>query len=53
MPQLKEGNHYNVIKGVLYRSGNTTCFFFFLTKQNFPLQIFKNKIHKTLRSLEV
>ena len=25
--QQKEGNHYSVIKGLLYRSGDTACFF--------------------------
>ena len=44
VPQQEEGNHYSIIKGVLYRSGDATCFFHFqgvslfvyqLTKQNF------------------
>ena len=26
-PQQEQGNHYSVIKGVLCRSGDTTCFF--------------------------
>ena len=39
-PQQEVGNHYSVVKGVLYRSGNTTCFF----KQN---KTFHNKFSKT------
>ena len=27
--QQEEGNHYSVIKGVLYRSGDATCFLIF------------------------
>ena len=27
VPQQEERNHHNVIKGVLYRSGNASCFF--------------------------
>ena len=30
VPQQEEGNHYIVIKGVLYRSGDATCFLVFL-----------------------
>ena len=29
VPQQEERNHYSVIKGVLYRSGDATCFFIF------------------------
>ena len=29
VPQQGEENHYSVIKGVLYRSGDATCFFIF------------------------
>ena len=29
VPQQEEGNHYSVIKGVLYRSGDASCFFIF------------------------
>ena len=29
VPQKEEGNHYSVIQGVLYRSGDATCFFLF------------------------
>ena len=29
VPQQKEGNHYSAVKGVLYRSGDATCFFIF------------------------
>ena len=28
--QQQEGNHYSVIKGVLYRSDDATCFFLLL-----------------------
>ena len=28
VPQQEEGNHYSVIQGVLYRSGDATCFLF-------------------------
>ena len=29
VPQQEEGNHYSVIKEVIYRSGDATFFFFF------------------------
>ena len=29
VPQQEEGNHYSLIKGVLYRSDDTNCFFIF------------------------
>ena len=29
VPQQKERNHYSVIKGVLYCSGDPACFFIF------------------------
>ena len=30
VPQQEEGNHYSVIKGVLYRSDDATCLFLLL-----------------------
>ena len=32
VPQQEEGKQYNVIKEILYRSGDTTCFFIFRVK---------------------
>ena len=29
VPQQEDGNHYSVIKGVLYRSGDAPCFYIF------------------------
>ena len=39
VPQQEEGNHYSVIKGVLYRS----LFFYFLSESPFVYQLI-NKI---------
>ena len=32
VPQQEEGNHYSLIKGVLYCSGDTNCFFIFTVR---------------------
>ena len=37
VPQQEEGNHYSVIKEVLYQSGDATCFFFFSEWESFCL----------------
>ena len=52
VPQKEEGNHYSVIQGVLYRSGDATCFFFIfrvrvLLFTNYQNKTFHDKFSKT------
>ena len=46
IPQQEEGNYYSVIRGVLYRSGDATCFFYFQNESPFVYQVInKTKLY--------
>ena len=47
--QQEEGNHYSVIKGVLYRSDDATCFFYYCFQSKGPF-VYK-VINKTKLSI--
>ena len=48
-----KGDHYSVIKGVLYRSDDATFVYQVINKTKPSITIFKNKVPETFRSLEV
>ena len=43
VPQQEEGNRYSVIQGLLYRSGDVTCFFFLFSESPFVYKLTKQK----------
>ena len=47
VPQQEEGKHYSVIKGVMYRSGDATCFFYFQSESPFVYQVINKKLSIT------
>ena len=48
VPRGEEGNHNSVIQGLLYRSGDATCFFYFQSESPFVYKvIIKTKLSMT------